>query len=46
MEKTKFDGDSVESLDAAIAKQFASDNVSRIVVPSTPYTIVKLVAHY
>ena len=35
MEKTKFDGDSVDSLDAAIAKQFASENVS------TPQTDVK-----
>ena len=28
MGKDKLDGDSLDSLDAAIAKQFASDNVS------------------
>ena len=30
MEKTKFDGDSVDSLDAAIAKQFSAENVSAV----------------
>ena len=43
MEKTKFDGDSVESLDAAIAKQFASENVSRVSPKYSLYKCQKLV---